>query len=557
MHPKMSCIWKPAQSGKTRSIQEWIRENEETSEHINILIASNNRLLVSQLTKRMTDDGFGSSEGDSDTNEDDRSEANDYLDEDKKVYSWMSGSGRPNVSPETLAVKALRGKVTMVVCCANKSRMMHTNRFLKELEELYDEFPEKRKRISVWVDEADVSVKLWKNDKIDFTRFSYVDRVVLVSATFDSIFKIYDTIRIKGYDEVFNQPTYLRYDECDIKEEEENKKTSFEYLKGILEKYPEMSNPGVKLFAPGDIKVSTHDEIADMLRSRNFAVMVLNGQRKEIILPDNTKIRISLSANIESPGELSSKLAELYVHHGLSRFPFAITGQICLGRGITFQSPNFMFSHGVIPDLNDDAAMYQCFARLLGNTKKFDGFTPPKVLCTHRTNVVCKHLANIAENIARVAYEKGWVDVSMAMVEEVSGHRPPIKELTPEQKERKILQNEQNENVKLEEFATFKDLITRYKEIQKLFKKCKLPSRSPIEPQRNKEGLYRCSIGGRSEVQTAQSIRNFAVGTKSWGAGITDSKRGELVCRVYAGYTDSTPTLFLRWTYSLPLEVTA
>lgn len=491
MHPKMWCIWKAAQSGKTRSMQEWIRENEETAEHVNILIASNNRLLVSQLTKRMTDDGFGSSGSDSDiSEEDDRSEANDYVDEDKKVYSWMSGSGKPNVSAETLAVKALRGKVTMVVCCANKSRMVHTKKFLKELEELYDEFPEKRKRISVWIDEADVSVKLWTKT-VDFTSFSYVDRVVLVSATFDSIFKVYNTIRVKGYDEVFNEETYLRYEECEINEEEENKKTSFEYLKSILDKSPEMSQPGVRLFAPGEIKVSTHDEIAEMLLARNFAVMVLNGQRKEIILPDRSKIRISLSANIESPGELSSKLAELYVQHRLSRFPFAITGQICLGRGITFQSPSFMFSHGVVPDLNDDAAMYQCFARLLGNTKKFDGFAPPKVFCTYRTNVVCKHLARIAENIARVVNEKGWVDVSMNMVEEVSGHRPPVK---------------QPAVVDVNSYRVYDNVKTAIKALRLVYPKYSFRHRE------EKDGFFHAACGGPANVTSlAYAIKNAHV----------------------------------------------
>jgi hypothetical protein len=424
MHPKMWCIWKPAQSGKTRSMQEWIRENEETAEHLNILIASNNRLLAAQLTKRFQDDGFGSSGSESEiSDEDDRSEADDHIDEVSKVYSWMSGSGRPRIDVGTLADHIKEDDVTMLVCCANKTRMIHIKKLLENLEKskVFN------KRISIWIDEADVSVKLWTKT-VDFTKFSHVDRVVLVSATFDSVFKMYDTIRIKGYEEVFNLPTYLRYEECEITEEEENKNSCFEYLKGILDKHPEMSEPGAKLFVPGEIKVSTHDEIAEMLRARKFAVMVLNGQRKEIVLPDGSKIRISLAANIEAPGELSSKLAELYVQHGLSRFPFAITGQICLGRGITFQSPNFMFTHGVIPDLKDEAAIYQCVARLLGNTKEFDGFVPPKVYCTYRTNVVCKHLARIAENVARVAHERGWVDVSMEMIKEVAGQRPPVKQ---------------------------------------------------------------------------------------------------------------------------------
>lgn len=550
MNPKMWCIWKPAQSGKTRSMQEWIRQNEETAEHLNILIASNNRLLAAQLTKRFQDDGFGSSGSESEiSDEDDRSEADDHVDEANKVYTWMTGSGKPKIDVGTLADHIKEDNVTMLVCCANKSRMLHIKKLLENLEKskLFN------KRISIWIDEADVSVKLWTKT-VDFTKFSHVDRVVLVSATFDSVFKMYDTIRIKGYEEVFNLPTYLRYEECEITEEEENKQSCFEYLKGILDKHPEMSQPGARLFAPGEIKVSTHDEIADMLRARNFAVMILNGQRKEIILPDGTKIRISLAANIEAPGELSSKLAELYVQHGLSRFPFAITGQICLGRGITFQSPNFMFSHGVIPDLKDEAAIYQCVARLLGNTKEFDGFTPPKVFCSYRTNVVCKHLARIAENVARVTYEKGWVDVSMAMVEEIVGQKPSNKELTPEQKERIAVRKEQEENVRLEEFENMNALIARYREIRKIYSKCKLPTRSPTEPYKV-DGKYKCSIGGRSEVQTVEAIQRFASGMKSWGAGASDSKRGDLICRVYAGYRDSTPSLFLRWTYSLPEAV--
>jgi len=529
MHPKMWCIWKPAQSGKTRSMQEWIRENEETAEHLNILIASNNRLLVSQLTKRMTDDGFGSSGSDSDISEtDDRSEADDHIDEISKVYSWMSGSGKPNFSPEHLASNTLKGKVTMVVCCANKSRMMHINKFIKELEELYEcAIPEKRKRISIWIDEADVSVKLWTNRHIDFTRFSYVDRVVLVSATFDSVFKMYDTIRIKGYEEVFNLPTYLRYEECEIMEEEENKNSCFEYLKGILDKHPEMSQPGAKLFVPGEIKVSTHDEIAEMLRLRNFAVMVLNGQRKEIVLPDGSKIRISLAANIEAPGELSSKLAELYVQHRLSRFPFAITGQICLGRGITFQSPNFMFSHGVIPDLKDEAAIYQCVARLLGNTKEFVGFTPPKVFCTYRTNVVCKHLARIAENVARVVNEKGWVDVSMEMIKEVAGQKPPLK---------------QPAIVDVNSYRVYTDKNIAMKALRMVYPKYSFRDRE------KKDGFFMAACGGPAAATSlAHAIKNAHVLT---GGG--DAATRWIPC--YKDLADPTSVRYVMLMARLPKE---
>ena len=130
-------------------MQEWIRENEETAEHLNILIASNNRLLAAQLTKRFQDDGFGSSGSDSDiSDEDDKSEADDHIDEISKVYSWMSGSGRPRIDVGTLADHIKEDDVTMVVCCANKTRMVHIKKLLENLEKsrLFN------KRISIWID---------------------------------------------------------------------------------------------------------------------------------------------------------------------------------------------------------------------------------------------------------------------------------------------------------------------------------------------------------------------------------------------------------------------
>jgi len=538
---------KPAQSGKTRTTQEEIRNNEETAEHLNILLTSNNKLLVSQLTKRMTEDGFGNSE--SDSSEDDNSEADDKIDEVDKVFSWMSGSGKTNVSVGKLANEIKEDRVTMVVCCAHKARFRYICELLKDL----DTSKVFRKRISIWIDEADVSVKMWAT-QFNFTMFERVDRVVLISATFESVFKYYDELRIRGYEYPYNEPTYLRYEECKVNIVEPLKDDDVEsYLVKILNSNPEMSKPGVKLFAPGEVEVATHEKINTMLKSRGFAVMILNGQRKEIDLPDGSKIRLNF--NPSKPEEMNKVLAEVYTKNNLSQFPFAVTGQICLGRGITFQSSEFMFDYGVIPELKDHSATYQCIARLLGNTKLFPGFKKPEVYCSRQTHVVCKHLAKKAENLPRIMFERGLSVVSEDDIEKMLGQMDSIKELTPEQIQRNALRKEQEQNARLEEFQTMEEMRARYAEIKKSHTMCVLPSRAPAEPQKNEEGIYRCSIGGRSEVQSAEAIRTFAVGIKSWGSGITESKRGELIFRVYAGYTYSTPTLFLRWTYSLPEAV--
>jgi len=547
MDPKMWCMWKPAQSGKTRSMQEWIRQNEETAEHLNILITSNNRLLVSQLTKRMRDD-FADSGSESETESDDGSDVpDDHIDEESRVFSWMSGTAKTNIKVGELANFIKEDIVTMVCCCAHKARFRYIIELLKDLEKSKSF----SKRISIWIDEADVSVKMWART-FNFTKFNRVDRVVLVSATFDAVFKYYKHIRIRGYEVVYNAPTYLRYAECTVIEEEDNKESALSYLAGILMKYPEIVAPGTKLFAPGEIEVASHDAIAEFLLSKGFAVMVLNGQRKVIILPTGETIKVPLKLSNESPGELSAALAKIYTDENLARFPFAVTGQICLGRGITFQSESFMFNCGVIPDLKDFAAIYQCVARVLGNTKEFIEFQKPTIYCTRRTNVVCKYLANVSENIARIAYEKGLTNLSINQIEELVGVMEEIRLPTPEEKERKSINGEHLENVRLEEFATMKELHSRFKEIIKEHSMCKWSGRSPAEPQRDAAGNYKCSIGQRSEVQSADAIRKFAVGMRSWGSGATEAGRGDLIHRVYASVDAGVPRLFLRWTYSMP-----
>lgn len=550
MDPKMWCIWKPAQSGKTRSMQEWIRSNDETAKHLHILITSNNRLLNAQLTKRMRDD-FTDSSSESESESDDGSEApDDYIDVASKIFSWMSGTTKTNIRVGELADNIKEDNVNMVVCCAHKARFKYIIELLKNLEKSKSF----SKRIAVWIDEADVSVKMWAH-AFNFTKFERVDRVVLVSATFESVFQHYQNIRIRGYAVVYNAPTYLRYEECNVIEVEDNKGSALSYIAGVLAEHPEISAPGSKLFAPGEIEVASHDAIAELLLARGFAVMILNGQRKVIVLPTGEVIKVALKLSSDAPDELSDTLAKVYADNNLARFPFAVTGQICLGRGITFQSKGFMFKYGIVPYLKDFAAIYQCLARMLGNTKEFPGFEKPTIYCSRRTNVVCKHLARISENIARIVHEKGMTNVNLEQIAELVGVMDEIRILTPEEKDRKIRDSEHLENVRLEEFATMKDLHLRFKEILTEHRVCKWSGRSPAEPHRDSDGNYKCSIGQRSEVQTADAIRKFAVGMRSWGSGATESARGDLIHRVYASMDAGVPKLFLRWTYSMPPDV--
>lgn len=409
MSDKMMCLWKPAQSGKTRTIMEMIREHEETTAHLNIVICSNIRLLVSQTTARMSRDLFGggddsASDYSADSLESDESAAaDDRIDGD--VFSWMSGTARVNISTGELADRIKEDEVTMVVCCSHKRRFKYLNDLLANL----DKSKHFTKRVSVWIDEADVSVRLWSDPALDFTRFNKVDRVCLVSATFNSVVRTYGRIKVMRL-ETTHPDCYVPLRECNVVTHESSADPSAN-LASVLAARPEMRAPGVRLFAPGMVEVSTHDAVATYLGSQGFAVMVLNGQRKCIVCPDGTTIPLALRMDPTNPDEISNVLPAIYAEHNLGRWPFAVTGQMCLGRGITFQSAGFMFDYGVIPTLGDPAAAYQCVARLLGNVREFPGFKVPTVFMGAEMRTVTLSQEKVAMMVAKKVLEKGWADV--------------------------------------------------------------------------------------------------------------------------------------------------
>jgi hypothetical protein len=99
----------------------------------------------------------------------------------------------------------------------------------------------------------------------------------------------------------------------------------------------------------------------------------------------------------------------------------------------------------------------------------------------------------------------------------------------------------------LEEFLSMDSLNERWSELYYEKNGIK-PPHSQRTPRQN-DGVYVCSIGGKSEIQKAKDIRIFAVGTRSWGSGLTTAAPGDLVARVLVGYEDDgTLKFFLRWT---------
>lgn len=419
---KLDCIWLPGQSGKTRNMMERIKTLEDIASEeydcdgfLNIVISANNRSLVDQTEVRMNKELF--------TDDEENELADSKI--EGSCFKWRSGLKNNNVSVGELADRIKEGEVSMVVCCAHAKRLTYLYTLLTNLEKsrLFN------KKVNVWIDEADASINLWSKSSVDVSSFSKVHKITLVSATYDSILKKYGAIRILPCLETM-LPIYHKVQDCLIMEEDVAALAAPDYLMNVFKKYrTDLTKPGVRLFAPGDVERASHEAIAGFLASQGFAVVIINGIRKEILIPGRAEpIPIAPYVDVETgaPEEVGRVIAKIYHQNNLEQYPFAITGHLCLGRGITFQNDQFLFTHGIMFNIADKANAYQTACRLAGNIKGFPDYVPPTLFTTTKMLKVITQKENTAIGIAKHVAENEITHVDMEMIDYLfgSGKKP-------------------------------------------------------------------------------------------------------------------------------------
>jgi hypothetical protein len=408
---KLKCLYLPAQSGKTRKMEELIKYYKDISEcfadgDVNIIISANNILLVKQTEARMTNDlATESEEG-----------ANDAVIK-TGVFSWTSGEKECNISPTDLAFRML-GEVEMVVMCANAVRLNYLALMLTRLTAC----PLFTKKINIWIDEADKSVKLWSKHSA-LLSLPAINQVTLVSATFDSVFSKYGSLQVLGFYKT-HPDCYRRLKDAIKIEENFATEDAADYVRQVmLKNRDKLVRPGLRAFIPGEMRKASHDAIAEFLHKElGFVVIIINGERKEILVPGETPIdlrRYLTVSNGELPEELNVQLAKLYTTNNWARFPLAITGFYCVERGVTFQCgpqegvhDGFLFDYGVLPPIVNKAEAYQAMARLFGNVGHLPSYKPVEIYTSSAMFSRVEKQEEIAVNLARMVQEQGLATVS-------------------------------------------------------------------------------------------------------------------------------------------------
>ena len=242
--------------------------------------------------------------------------------------------------------------------------------------------------------------------------------------------------------------------------------------------------------------------------------MILNGTEKCIIKPDGSKINIADHIDENKPEEIGKVMTRIYYDNGLDKGLFAITGQLCLGRGLTFQNENFMFGFGIIPPMSDAANAYQCACRMAGNIKKVNGYRQATLVTTMKMKQTILKQEDVAATLARRVYDG---EISSEVGEEEFGIAQTKRDSVSE------------DNFESEWSEWFKTEA----EVNRLW------SARGGKPQllKSKDGYIVCSTTGAPMPHHISEIERFKAGKKTTNMpGASKMKAGEVSMRRYVAY---------------------
>ena len=374
-------IVKPEQSGKTfvmiKKINEFLRDEEESDRiTVNFIFCDNSLLLTKQTKERIRNDVCLP-----DTEE-------PYV----EFSSRKDGSAKGNSSEVR---DAIEDGCRNILCCTNGKRVYDIlsiiNRMNKHNANPYN--------FKIWLDEADKFDNYIKNQFIPLCQQHNNVEVYMLTATPQPIFNRYKEVRTMALENT-TLPTYHGWNDCDIQIREDESRTTLGFAQQIACEMKEngLLSSGVKGYVPADSKKLSHCIMRDIFISKGCAVFMVNGDGIELTLPS------LLHKTIEKTEELHVHIRELYKQYNVSQWPCIVTGNICVGRGITLQQPDFMFDFGILSNYTKKTEASQNAGRLKGNFKNWPGYTPPRVYTTNNFNKVASEYEEQSREIAKIAF---------------------------------------------------------------------------------------------------------------------------------------------------------
>ena len=117
-----------------------------------------------------------------------------------------------------------------------------------------------------------------------------------------------------------------------------------------------------------------------------MATIIVNGDGIKISFPDKEDIVL------KKDKELNKKIIEIYQLYSLYNYPLVITGNVCISRGISIMSKDFIFDFGILSHITSKEEASQLAGRLKGNIKSLQGYKKPIVYTTKQFDLAASEM---------------------------------------------------------------------------------------------------------------------------------------------------------------------
>ena len=367
---KCQIICKPEQSGKTfLMIQEIIKNvSIDNKEIINFIFCDNNLLLIKQTCSRL---------------------------DNKIEYIEFSSDKKTDYKTSELVFDAIINKdIRNIVCCANDIRLRDIYKIINNLNT--NKFTKNQFHINIWLDEADQFIKYIDDYLIPLiNKYSDIN-VKLITATPEPLLKKYKYINIFPIENTTTED-YHGWEDNRIKLYEK-KDTCIGFIVNVLKEQSKRIKSKSIWFIPGEKNIKTHEEIKDICHTYKMAVICVNSNGISLSLPLQEPIIY------DKTDEFSKQIVSIYKTHNLCKYPLAITGYICIGRGVTINSKEFMIHYAILSQDKNKEEASQLAGRLKGNIKKFIKKLP-LIFTTENFNNIAIEYEKKSRNLAEIAYK--------------------------------------------------------------------------------------------------------------------------------------------------------
>ena len=375
-------ICKPEQSGKTfvmiEQIINQLLDDEANNTHtVNFILCDNNLLLARQTSQRVNND------------------LREYTNPEERYLEFSSNS--ETKTKESVYRKIVSNGIKNVLCCTNDIRIGEIAELITELST--GKFTKDLLKFKIWLDEADKFTGFINKSFINLLEnFSNI-QLYCLTATPKTLFETYNQINVFPLENT-TSINYHGWNDNDIVIEDINS-TIENYVLHIITKYAnQYLKSNTKWYIPANFKKSSHEAVKNICIGFGFAVIIVNGEGIKLTLP-NKKYYI-----FKKDKELNKMIIKLYEQYNLNKYPLAVTGNICVGRGITIMSKKFIFDFAIFSNCNNQQEASQNSGRLKGNIKGWDKYKKPTVFTTSKFNMIAEKWEQKSRLLAVKAFDQ-------------------------------------------------------------------------------------------------------------------------------------------------------